>query len=109
QVLVAFREVEDNLADLRLLDDQIRAQDAAVNASRRAAKLSRTQYQEGEVSYLDVIDSERSVLVSQLQANALTGTQAVSTVNLIRALGGGWGDVPAAVGDAARKEDVAAR
>ncbi|KVU95711.1 multidrug efflux transporter outer membrane subunit OpcM [Burkholderia ubonensis] len=109
QVLVAFREVEDNLADLRLLDDQIRAQDAAVNASRRAAKLSRTQYQEGEVSYLDVIDSERSVLVSQLQANALTGTQAVSTVNLIRALGGGWGDAPAAVGDAARKEDVAAR
>lgn len=91
QVLVAFREVEDNLADLRLLDDQIRAQDAAVNASRRAATLSRTQYQEGEVAYLDVIDSERSVLQSQLQSNQLTGAQAVSTVNLIRALGGGWG------------------
>ncbi|MCA7925547.1 multidrug efflux transporter outer membrane subunit OpcM [Burkholderia cenocepacia] len=112
QVLVAFREVEDNLADLRLLDDQIRAQDAAVNASRRAATLSRTQYQEGEVAYLDVIDSERSVLQSQLQANQLTGAQAVSTVNLIRALGGGWGNAPAptAVGDApSGKADVAAR
>ena len=73
---------------MRLLDDQIRAQDAAVNASRRAT-LSRTQYQEGEVAYLDVIDSERSVLQSQLQSNQVTGAQAVSTV--IRALGGGWG------------------
>ncbi|MCA8257340.1 multidrug efflux transporter outer membrane subunit OpcM [Burkholderia sp. AU31624] len=110
QVLVAFREVEDNLADLRLLDDQIRAQDAAVNASRRAATLSRTQYQEGEVAYLDVIDSERSVLQSQLQSNQLTGAQAVSTVNLIRALGGGWGPAPTAVGDAAPvKAEVAAR
>ncbi|AOK32512.1 efflux transporter outer membrane subunit [Burkholderia singularis] len=90
QVLVAFREVEDNLSDLRLLDEQIRAQSDAVNASRRAAKLSRTQYEEGQVSYLEVIDSERSVLESQLQANQLTGAQAVSTVNLIRALGGGW-------------------
>ena len=95
---------------MRLLDDQIRAQDAAVNASRRAATLSRTQYQEGEVAYLDVIDSERSVLQSQLQSNQLTGAQAVSTVNLIRALGGGWGPAPTAVGDAASvKEAVAAR
>jgi multidrug efflux system outer membrane protein len=47
------------------------------------------------VSYLDVIDSQRQVLQSQLQASHLEGTQAVSTVNLIRALGGGWGDMPA--------------
>ncbi|HKT94974.1 MAG TPA: RND transporter, partial [Paraburkholderia sp.] len=60
--------------------------------SQRAAHLSRTQYEEGEVSYLNVIDSERSVLVSQLQASHLEGSQAVATVNLIRALGGGWGN-----------------
>ena len=89
---MAFREVEDNLSDLRLLNDQISAQDDAVSASQRAAHLSRTQYEEGEVSYLNVIDSERSVLVSQLQASHLEGSQAVATVNLIRALGGGWGD-----------------
>ncbi len=93
QVLVAFREVEDNLADLRLLDDQMREQNDAVVASQRAAHLSRTQYTEGAVSYLDVIDGERQVLTSQLQASHLSGTQAVATVNLIRALGGGWGDV----------------
>ena len=95
QVLVAFREVEDNLADLRLLGDQMREQNTAVDASQRAAHLSRTQYTEGAVSYLDVIDGERQVLLSQLQASHLSGTQAVATVNLIRALGGGWGDVPA--------------
>jgi multidrug efflux system outer membrane protein len=95
QILVAFREVEDNLSDLRLLDDQMREQNTAVEASQRAAHLSRTQYTEGAVSYLDVIDGERQVLISQLQASHLSGTQAVATVNLIRALGGGWGDVNA--------------
>jgi multidrug efflux system outer membrane protein len=92
QVLQAFREVEDNLSDLRLLQDQTREQNDAVNASQRAAHLSTTQYQEGQIAYLDVIDAERQVLQSQLQASRLTGTQAVATVNLIRALGGGWGD-----------------
>jgi multidrug efflux system outer membrane protein len=101
QVLVAFREVEDNLSDLRLLDDQIRAQNDAVEASKRASHLSGTQYREGEVSYLDVLDSERSVLDAQRQASQLTGAQAVATVDLIRALGGGWGDAgTAAVGAA---------
>ncbi len=112
QVLVAFREVEDNLADLRLLDDQIRAQGDAVSASQRAAKLSRTQYQEGQIAYIDVIDSERSVLQSQLQANQLTGAQAVSTVNLIRALGGGWDTPATAVGSvpaSATAQSVAGR
>ena len=47
------------------------------------------------MAYLNVIDSERSVLVSQLQASQLQGLQAVATVNLIRALGGGWGDMKA--------------
>jgi multidrug efflux system outer membrane protein len=92
QVLQAFREVEDNLSDLRLLQDQTREQNDAVNASQRAAHLSTTQYQEGQIAYLDVIDAERQVLQSQLQASRLTGTQAVATVNLIRALGGGWGE-----------------
>jgi len=92
QVLVAFREVEDNLSDLRILETQTTTQADAVNASVRAAQLSRRQYTEGAVNYLDVIDAERTVLQSQRAAVQLAGTQAVSTVNLIRALGGGWGD-----------------
>ncbi|MEM5387237.1 efflux transporter outer membrane subunit [Paraburkholderia phymatum] len=107
QVLVAFREVEDNLSDLRLLGDQTREQTDAVNASQRAEHLSQTQYQEGQVSYLDVIDSQRQVLQSQLQLSHLSGTQAVATVNLIRALGGGWGDVKTDVGSADAREQVA--
>lgn len=94
QVLVAFQEVEDNLANLRILTDQIQAQnDDSVQASGRTAQLSRAQYREGSVSYLDVIDSERTVLQNQRAAMQLTGAQAVYTVNLIRALGGGW-DAP---------------
>ncbi|WP_116138532.1 efflux transporter outer membrane subunit [Trinickia diaoshuihuensis] len=93
QVLTAFREVEDSLSDLRLLDDQIRAQNDAVNAAARAQHLSEAQYREGQVNYLDVLDSQRTTLQAQRQASQLAGSRAVATVNLIRALGGGWGDV----------------
>ncbi|WP_233838064.1 efflux transporter outer membrane subunit [Paraburkholderia sp. ZP32-5] len=93
QVLVAFREVEDNLSDLRILEAQTSTQNDAVKASQRAADLSRVQYEEGAVNYLDVIDAQRTVLQAQRIAVQLQGVQAASTVNLIRALGGGWGDV----------------
>lgn len=92
QVLVAFREVEDGLSDLRIFEDQTRTQAEAVDASARAAHLSRAQYNEGAVTYLDVIDAERTVLQSRRAAVQLQGLQAASTINLIRALGGGWGD-----------------
>ena len=90
QVLSAFREVEDNLSDLRILEDQVAAQSEAASASARAARLSRTQYTEGAVAYLDVIDAERTVLQTRRAAVQLQGLQAAATVNLIRALGGGW-------------------
>jgi len=97
QVLTAFREVEDNLSDMRILEQQTQAQNDAVNASQRAADLSRTQYTEGAVDYLNVIDAQRSVLQARRAAVQLQGVQAAATVNLIRALGGGWGDaVPVA-------------
>jgi multidrug efflux system outer membrane protein len=91
QVLLAFQDVEDSLASLRLIDQQSQEQRTVLNASSRAAKLSRLRYQEGAISYLEVIDAERSVLQSQRASTQLAGAQAVSTVNLIRALGGGWG------------------
>lgn len=95
KVLLAFQDVEDNLSNLRLQGDQTKEQDDAVTASSRAAQLSRLRYHEGSISYLEVIDAERSVLQSQRAATQLAGAQAVSTVNLIRALGGGWGDTAA--------------
>ena len=90
QVLVAFQEVENGLSDLRIFNDQTRTQAEAVAASARAAHLSRSQYNEGAVTYLDVIDAERTVLQSRRAAVQMQGLQAAATVNLIRALGGGW-------------------
>lgn len=103
QVLVAFREVEDNLADLRLLDDQKGNQSEAVAASIRTERLSKTQYEEGQISYLDVIDAQRQVLQTELQLSRLTGTQAIATVNLIRALGGGWNRADTSIASNGRK------
>lgn len=93
-VLNAFREVEDNLAGLRILADQTKAQDEAVQASTRAAGLSHVQYREGSVSYFNVIDADRTVLQQQRAAVQLDGERARSAVNLIRALGGGWHGAP---------------
>jgi multidrug efflux system outer membrane protein len=89
-VLTGFREVEDNLANLRILADQTQAQDQAVAASSRAAQLSRLQYREGSISFLDVIDSDRNVLVQRRTSLQLDGDRARYAVNLIRAIGGGW-------------------
>lgn len=89
-VLQAFKEVEDNLADLRMIGEQARKQDEAVNAAARTARLSHIRYREGSVSYLNVIDADRSVLEQRRAAVRLVGQYARSTVNLIRALGGGW-------------------
>jgi multidrug efflux system outer membrane protein len=90
-VLRAFKEVEDNLVHLRLLSDQSQSQDEAVNSARRAAGLSQIQYREGLVSQLSVIDADRSVLQQRRVAIQLDAERAGATVNLIRAIGGGWG------------------
>lgn len=89
-VLRAFKEVEDNLAHLRLLGDQTQAQNDAVDSARRAAQLSQIQYREGSVSHLKVIDADRSVLQQQRVAVQLAAEQARATVGLIRAIGGTW-------------------
>jgi multidrug efflux system outer membrane protein len=109
QVLTAFKEVEDSLSNLRLLDDQIREQESAVSASEKAERLATIQYKEGQVSFLDVIDAQRRVLRSQLQSNHLAGAQALSTVALIRALGGGWDEPQTQVGSDNRNQQTTGR
>ena len=104
-VLNAFREVEDNLASLRILNDQSRVQDDAVASSARAAKLSHLQYREGALSYINVIEADRSVLQQQRSAVQLDGERARATVNLIRALGGGWHGVDAPLAQRAASAD----
>lgn len=89
-VLKAFQEVEDGLAQVRLIGEQVQAQDEAVTASRRAARLSQVQYREGSVSHLVVIDADRSVLAQQRLSVQLDAQRIRSTIRLIRALGGAW-------------------
>ncbi|MEJ8820429.1 efflux transporter outer membrane subunit [Variovorax humicola] len=107
QVLVAFREVEDQLAALRLLDEQSVVQARAVASARRATVLSDARYRNGYVSQLDLLDARRSELQNRRQALQVKSAQYQATVALIRSLGGGW-DAPAVVGEAAGKPVVAA-
>jgi multidrug efflux system outer membrane protein len=92
QVLGAFRDVEDQLASLRLLADQAGAQKQAVDASTRATVLSDTRYRNGLVSQLELLDARRSELANRRVAVQVRSAQYQATVGLIRALGGGWGD-----------------
>ncbi len=92
QVLVAFREVEDALSDLRILAEQMEAQQRALAAARQAAELSGKRYRAGMVSYLEVVVSERTALVTELLANQVLEQHFQASVSLIKALGGGWQD-----------------
>jgi multidrug efflux system outer membrane protein len=89
-VLVAFSEVEDNLAGLRILASQSEQVDAGVVYARRSADLAQKLYAAGRSSYLDLLDAQRNLAAAERNAAQLRGNQAVTTVALIRALGGGW-------------------
>jgi len=94
-VLTAFAEVEDNLAGLRVLDAQGVQVDEALVSARRSAELARKLYDAGRSSYLDLLDAQRNLALVERTAVQLRGDRALTTVALIRALGGGW-DAPAA-------------
>lgn len=90
RVLVAFKEVEDELANLRLLSEQSGAQGRAIASATRATTLSESRYRNGLVSQLDLLDAQRSELRSRRQAVQVQSAQFQAMVGLIRALGGGW-------------------
>ncbi len=90
QVLVAFAEVEDALSGLRILCEQELAQQRAVDAARQAAELSDKRYRAGLVSYLEVVDSQRTALQIERSAVQILAQRLQSSVLLIKALGGGW-------------------
>jgi len=89
-VLTAFAEVEDNLAGLRVLSGQTREVEDALVSARRSADLAQKLYDAGRSSYLDLLDAQRNLASVQRSAVQLRGNRAVTTVALIRALGGGW-------------------
>ncbi len=90
QVLVAFREVEDGLSGLRILEEQEAAQNTAVASSRKTVNISTARYKEGLANFLEVIDAERNVLENEQESAQLHELRLLTTVQFIQALGGGW-------------------
>lgn len=91
-ILQAFKEVDDALVALNLLTEQQQAQQRALAAARQSVELSHHRYRAGLVSYLEVIESERTTLSLERAALLTTGQQLQANLALIRALGGGWQD-----------------
>jgi multidrug efflux system outer membrane protein len=90
RVLVAFQDVEDGLSALRFLDGEAEAIGRAVTSAREAADLSTVRYKAGLVSYLEVVDAERTALQNERTASQLNGQRFSAIVLLVKALGGGW-------------------
>jgi multidrug efflux system outer membrane protein len=108
QVLVAFKDVEDQLSSLRLLSAQADVQAQAVASASRATVLSDSRYRNGLVSQLELLDARRSEASNRRQALQVRAAQYQATVGLIKALGGGWSS-PATVTSAVDSSAVAAR
>ena len=90
QVLVAFKEVEDGLSGLRVLEEQEAAQNKAVDSSRKTLTISTARYKEGLANFLEVIDAQRTVLENEQETAQLRELRLLTTVQFIQALGGGW-------------------
>lgn len=91
-VLTGFQEVEDNLAALRILQEEFQVQEKAVAAAEQALALTINQYRAGTVSYLNVMTAQTEALSNQQTAVQLKGEQLNASVLLVKALGGGWND-----------------
>ena len=104
-VLAGFQQVEDQLAALRILEEQAAVQDAAVAAAREAEQLIFNQYTAGIVAYTSVITAQTNALSNAEAALTILQNRLVASATLIEALGGGWdaGQLPS---DAQVKDDV---
>jgi multidrug efflux system outer membrane protein len=89
-VLRSFQEVEDALIEIRTFGAEAEARETQVTAALSAATLSRARYDGGVTSYLEVLESERSLFRAELLASSTRREQVVSMVSLFKALGGGW-------------------
>ena len=89
-VLNAFREVQDNLTGLQVLDSARQSQADAVSSARRQLDLANSRYVGGLVSYLDVVSAQQNLLTNEQEAAIIQGQRLVTSVLLVKALGGGW-------------------
>jgi NodT family efflux transporter outer membrane factor (OMF) lipoprotein len=91
-VLTAFQDVEDNLSALRVLDAEATQQQVAVAAAERSLALSSYRYQGGITTYLEVITAQAAALANERTAVDILTRRMTASVNLVKALGGGWRD-----------------
>jgi multidrug efflux system outer membrane protein len=89
-VLVAYQEVEDQLAALHYLDSESQAEASAVLDARRTEEIALQRYKVGLVGYLDVVYAQQAVLTNEQIAAQISGQRLAASVGLIKALGGGW-------------------
>jgi len=89
-VLTAFQQVEDDLATLRVLEQETALQDAAVRSAQVAERLALAQYRGGTATYLAVVTAQTLSLSNQRTAVQLHSRRLATSVGLIVALGGGW-------------------
>jgi len=105
--LAAFQNVEDQIAALRILEEEAQVQGEEVRLAEQALAIATNQYRAGTVSYLNVIAAQNTAFGAERNAIALLGTRLSDSVALIKALGGGWqeGDLPQA-GDISRRSQA---
>jgi NodT family efflux transporter outer membrane factor (OMF) lipoprotein len=89
-VLAAFQNVEDELASLRILGQQIGVDQAAVQAAQQAVDITLNEYQAGTVAYTTVITAQVALLTDQQNALLVQENRLIASVALVQALGGGW-------------------
>jgi multidrug efflux system outer membrane protein len=90
QILVAYGDVEDALTDLHAFADEVGSLREAVSASQDYQRFAQAQFKYGLVDYLIVIDAERTLLANQLSLAQAVNLQMGASIQLIKALGGGW-------------------
>ncbi|HEV2468658.1 MAG TPA: efflux transporter outer membrane subunit [Candidatus Sulfotelmatobacter sp.] len=89
-VLTAFQEVEDGISNLKTLSQALSTQGKAVEDARRALDIANNRYVGGVTNYLDVITAQTTLLSNERLETQLLGQQMVSSVYLVKALGGSW-------------------
>jgi outer membrane protein, multidrug efflux system len=89
-VLTAFQQVQDDVTGLTILQQARDTQQLAVNAARRTLDLSVDRYRGGLVSYLDVVTAQQNLLINEQEAAVIQGQRLVTSVLLVKDLGGGW-------------------
>ncbi|MFM0734861.1 efflux transporter outer membrane subunit [Paraburkholderia sediminicola] len=89
-ILTAFQDVEDNLASQRILEQEIVVQRQAVDSAKQALAIVTNEYKAGTVGYINVLTAQTTAFTAEQKLQSIAGQRMVSSVGLVKALGGGW-------------------